>query len=176
METRKGVDVIVKAAAELVNHRGRRDCHFLLCGDREGEASRFEPLYGHSPAEEYISFGGYRSDLHLVEPSCYVGAIASTGWDSFTYSSIEMQACGLPMVVSRLQGLVETIVNGETGLFFDPGDYVELADKLEYLLDHPDARSRMSVQARARVLKDFTVEQQVSHLVEVVRRVLEEKR
>jgi glycosyltransferase involved in cell wall biosynthesis len=172
MEARKGVDVIVKAAADLVNVRGRTDCHFLLCGNREGEETKFDSLYKRTPAEQFITFGGYRSDLDDVQPSCYLGAIASTGWDSFPYSSIEMQACGLPMVVSRFQGLAETIINGETGLYFERGNFSDLADKLEFLLDHPDARSQMSVQARARVLKDFTLEQQVSRLVEVVQRVL----
>ena len=124
----------------------------------------------------HVTFGGYRSDLHEVAPSCYVGAIASTGWDSFSYSSIKMQASGLPLVVSRFQGLVETIVEGETGLFFERGNCTDLADKLEYLLDNPDTRSRMSIEARKRVIEDFTVEQQVGRLIEVVRRVLEGNR
>jgi len=112
MEERKGVRVIIEAANELVLRRKRKDVQFLLLGNRKGEETNFGDLYIGSETEKYIMFGGYHDDINKIIASCDLGVIASTGWDSFTMSSIEMASTGLPLVVSNLQGLVETIDNG----------------------------------------------------------------
>lgn len=170
MEPRKGVHVLVQAAVELIA-RGRRDVHVLILGNQPGEEARFAPLYRDTPAAQHITFGGYRDDIPALLPSCYCGAIASTGWDSFTMSSLEMAASGLPLVVSRLQGLVETIDEGATGFSFTPGDAADLAAKLTVLLDDPARRAAMGAAARARILARFTVDRQVAALTAAVRRV-----
>ncbi|HEY5604580.1 MAG TPA: glycosyltransferase family 4 protein [Gammaproteobacteria bacterium] len=165
MQTRKWVYVIVKAAAELINQRNRKDIHFLLVGNKIGEEKQFDEYYTNTPAEDYITFGGYRNDIPDILPSCYVGTIASTGWDSFTMSSIEMASTGLPLIVSRLQGLVETIEEGKTGFLFDPGDHNALADKIEYFIDNPSIRNEFSSQARKRTEMEFSKETQLQNLV-----------
>jgi len=60
-------------------------------------------------------FGGYRSDLDLLQRGCYAGVIASTGWDSFARSGLEMQASGLPVLVSDLRGLREVMEHDVSG-------------------------------------------------------------
>ncbi len=168
MEKRKGVDVIVKAATELINERGRGDLHFVLCGDRPGEKAAFDRLYMGSGAERYISFGGYRNDIPQLLPGCYAGIIASTGWDSFTFSSMEMAASRVPLLVSDLIGLNEAIVDQQTGLLFTPGDHLQLADRIEYLVDNPATRDEFGQNAFDRVNGEFTVEKQKAALLEVL--------
>jgi len=170
MEPRKGVHVIVAAAAALVNGRGRRDVHFVFLGNRPGEETRFDPLYKGTAAEDCITFGGYRDDVSEIMPCCHLGAIGTTGWDSHTMSAVEMAACGLPVIVSDVPGLREA-VSDESGLRFPPGDAEALADRIEFLLDHPDAAARMGHAARARVEAGYTREHQVEGLVRVVRAV-----
>jgi glycogen(starch) synthase len=87
-------------------------------------------------------------------------------------SSLEIASCGLPLLVSRLQGLVETIEEGETGYSFTPGDHDELAMRITGLLEDPARRDRMGVRARQRILSGFTRQQQIDNLVEVVGRVI----
>ncbi len=176
MEERKGVRVIIKAAVELTLQRKRKDLHFLITGNKNGEEKTFEPLYKGTEAEKYITFGGYRNDLHLIEPSCYAGTIASTGWDSFTMSALEMASCGLPLLVSNLQGLAETIEDGKTGYSFTPGNNTELADKVELLADNPDKQNQLCTNARNRVLEKFTLEKQEEKLVDTVKKVTRLKR
>lgn len=171
MEERKGVRVLMAAAQELVDVRGRRDVHFLLLGNRDGEERPFLDLISDSLAREHVTFGGYRGDVPLILPNCHLGAIASTGWDSFTVSALEMASSGLPLLVSELQGLVETVDPGTTGFTFPPGDAQSLANLTEGLLDDEEARSRISAAARRRVLDRFTTEKQVQELVSVCRSV-----
>lgn len=172
MEKRKGVDVIIKAAAILINEKNRSDLHFLFCGNRPGEESIFNDLYKGTTAEEYITFGGYRSDIPELMASCFTAVIASTGWDSFPRSSLEMAAAGLPLVVSNIAGLNETIDPGVTGLLFTPGDNVDLADKLDYLSDNPAIREQFSRNAIKRVRKYFTLDIQKRELRQTINDVI----
>ena len=166
-ERRKGCDVLVRAAMRLAETRD--DFHFLLCGNKPGEEAWLLDVLGDHPARRHVTFGGYRSDLPDVMPTCYVGAIASTGWDSFTVSGLEMQASGLPVLVSDLGGLPEAIEDGVTGYTFGVGDDDALAARLAQLLDAPTRREAMSKAARERVLARFTRAHQVDTLVRTCR-------
>ena len=170
-EERKGVDVLLRAAVELADDRGREDFHLLLLGDRAGEAERLEEIVSGKEAASHVTFGGYRDDLSRIFPHCDIGAIASTGWDSFPASALEMASCGLPLLVSELQGLVETIDEGTTGYTFPPGDHCTLADRIEELLDEPDRRARMGRAARRRIDEEFTIDRQIDELARICRSV-----
>lgn len=170
-EARKGVAVIMQAARQLCNERGRRDVHFVLLGNRGTEARPFHDMIAGSPAEGFVTFGGYRHDVERLHRSSVMGVIASTGWDSMTMSSVEMQASGLPLLVSRLQGLPETIEDGRTGFTFTPGHGAELADRIAQLLDDAGLREAMASAARSRALRFLSRERQVSELSAVLAQV-----
>ena len=118
-------------------------------------------------AAKYVTFGGYRKDIAKIHQSCFVGVIASTGWDSFTMSSIEMAASGLPLLVSDLQGLRETVIDGKTGFLFTPGDSSRLAQLLLKITQGPALRDRLGAESRKYVLQKFTKNRQIGELVKV---------
>jgi glycosyltransferase involved in cell wall biosynthesis len=168
MEARKGVDILVKATAELVNERLRQNIHLVVLGNRSGEDKAFDHLYRGTQAEGHITFGGYRDDVPRILAGAYVGAIGSTGWDSFTMSSVEMAACGIPLVVSRLAGLDETVDDGKTGFTFPVGDHSALANRLAQLIDDPNLRRQMSEASRERAVERFTILRQVDELASTI--------
>jgi len=175
MEKRKGVHVIMASAIKLVDDLGLKNIKFLICGNRPGEEEIFLNTLRASNASDNVIFSGYRDDLDVILPSCDIGVIASTGWDSFPMSSQEMAACGLPIVVSRLQGLVETVENGVTGMLFEPGDANELSECVLSLLNDSEKRKSMSKAARRRVESGYSIDIQVERLISVVNRVIENK-
>ncbi len=165
MEPRKGVHVILRAAVELAARNAIRGVHFVLCGNRPGEAEALLPIIAGSGAEGHVTFAGYRRDVEHLMRSASIGTIASTGWDSFTMTAVELAASGVPLVVSNLQGLAETVVDGETGVLFPPGDHVALAERLLLLLANQDRLLQMGRAARHRAVRDFSAEQQVAGLI-----------
>lgn len=165
MEERKGVAVILNAAVSLVKKRGFKDAHFLLCGNKEGEVEQFYQIYKETEADNYVTFAGYRQDIPQLMAGCYAGIIASTGWDSFPRTSLEMAVAGLPLLVSNLPGLNETIIDNETGFLFQPGDAEMLADRIEKLVSEDAARSLMGEKARQRIKNEFTLEVQKNNLI-----------
>jgi glycosyltransferase involved in cell wall biosynthesis len=170
MERRKGVHVIVAAAAHIINNLHRKDLHFLFLGNRGGEETVFDPLYRGTEAESYITFGGYRDDVAQLQSASYMAVIATTGWDSHTMTAVEVAASGLPLVVSDVPGLREAVAE-DTGLLFPAEDHLALAERICTLADDGRLRQQMGAMARERVLKGYTREHQIAGLEAVVRQV-----
>lgn len=170
MESRKGVATIMHAANHIAGRRERDDWHIVLFGNKGDEHIPHAALLT-AEAREHVTFGGYRSDLNEIQRGCYAGVIASTGWDSFTLSGVEMQSSGLPLLVSDLRGLREAVENGISGFIFPAGNASALADAMEKLLDDAALRVRLSTQARERIERGFSSEIQLRRLTEVLQRI-----
>jgi glycosyltransferase involved in cell wall biosynthesis len=170
MEERKGVRVIMQAAIHLVDELGYSDVHFVICGNKNNEADVYEQLLVDKKARAHVTFAGYRSDIPALVRDAHIGVIASTGWDSFTMSSIEMMASGLPLIVSDLQGLSETIVDGENGFLIPPGDYQALAKRIKMLADNDDLARSFPAASRRRAETLFSVEAQIASFAALLRK------
>ena len=82
--------------------------------------------------------------------------VAPSLWaEPFGMVAVEAMACGRPIVASKVGGLADSVVDGETGFLVPPGNAVALADKLRILLDDYELRLRMGRHGRARVEEDF---------------------
>lgn len=176
-EERKGLAVLIRAAIDIIDRRRRRDIHFVLAGNRTADqASPYRNLLRGSTAEGFVTFAGYRSDLPSIFADAYLGCIPSSGWDSLTVSAIEMQASGVPVIVSALQGLPEAIIPGETGLTFRPCDHQALANLIIRLVDDTDCRKRMSKAAVRHASLHFSEVVHEARLAEVMRQQFLRKR
>lgn len=71
---------------------------------------------------------------------------------------IEAASVGIPAVASKIYGLTDAIVEGETGLFHRVGDSKELAEKMSWLAEHPEERLAMGKTARLRARYEFSQE------------------
>lgn len=171
MERRKGVHVLVSALAEIVNVRGRTDIHLLVLGNQPGEEMAFGSIIDGTKAHSYVTFGGYRTDIAELHRSIFAGVIASTGWDSFTLSAVEMTASGLPLLVSDLVGLNEAVEHGITGFRVPTGNVAAWADSIIRLADNEDMRNEMGDAARARALEKHSPDVQLDCLESTVRAV-----
>lgn len=168
MEERKGVRVLINAMNRL-NQLGAIDAfHLLICGNRGDESAPYEALIDGQETRDHVTFAGYRHDIARLMQSSYLGVIASTGWDSFTMSSVEMMASGLPLIVSDLQGLRETTEPNRTGFYINPGDSEALAQTILYYADNDRLYRQHSMQARERALANFSVRLQIDRLSRVL--------
>ncbi len=167
---RKGIGTLVDAAIELLHVRRRTDLVFLFCGNRGDESRQFESKYENLDIAPWIRFLGYRTDVLEILQSSFCGVLPSTGWDSFTMSSVEMAATGLPIIASRLQGLEEAIVHGTTGLLFEPGNAQALADTIERLANDPELARRYGRNGRERCERELSTTVQQRSFVSALRR------
>jgi glycosyltransferase involved in cell wall biosynthesis len=67
-------------------------------------------------------------------------------------------AAALPVVASRVGGIPEAVVDGETGQLVRPGDPGVLRDAIRSVLDDPDRAALFGRAGRVRVEKHFSLE------------------
>jgi glycosyltransferase involved in cell wall biosynthesis len=84
------------------------------------------------------------------------------------FSVLEALACGTPVVVSAVGGLIETVEDGVTGWAVPPGDARALAAALRDALDHPEEARRRAAAGRAIVRSRFETGAAFDALAEVL--------
>jgi len=105
------------------------------------------------------------SDRHVREPwsndivACFAAmdvlAFPPIRRESFGRVSAEAQACGLPVVASRVGGIPETLREGVSGLLVTPGDVPAWTDALATLVGDSTLRARMGAAGRAQAEERF---------------------
>jgi glycosyltransferase involved in cell wall biosynthesis len=145
-EAIKGFHVLQQACEKLWQHR--HDFLLVATGEPAGQVNAFTRFIGWISQEELPS--QIRAADVLVVPT-----IAQEG---LSRTSVEAMGVGRPVVASRIGGLPFTVSDGATGLLCEPGDPVDLARKLELLLDDPSLRQRLGAEGRRRFEQEFTWE------------------
>jgi glycosyltransferase involved in cell wall biosynthesis len=156
----KGVDVVLRAAAQL-----NRQIPLVLIGRPvTGYLERLPPGVLHLGRWPH-------SAIMQAWSRCTLALIPSICPDACPTVAMEAMATGRPIIASRIGGLTDIIVDGETGLLVPPGDPQALREAIERLLDDPDRRERMQVLARQRVTA-FQARSVVPRIEQVYREVL----
>jgi glycosyltransferase involved in cell wall biosynthesis len=78
--------------------------------------------------------------------------------EGFGVACLEAMAHGRPVVASGVGGLLDLVVNGETGIVVEPGNVPALRNALERLLANPALRRRMGEAGRRRAAEHFSWE------------------
>ena len=118
---------------------------------------------GEVPRENLLSLvsGAY---LQIVPSECYEG---------FPMVILEAFAGGTPVVASRVGSLSEIVLDGETGLHFKAGDPVDLARRVNSLIERPELAYRMGMKAREIFLEKYTAEKNLDLLIGIYSRARE---
>ena len=78
--------------------------------------------------------------------------------EGFGVACLEAMAHGRPIVATRVGGLLDLVVDGETGITVPPRDPTALRSALERLLADPELRRRLGAAGRARARTYFSWE------------------
>jgi len=108
-----------------------------------------------------------RYALVLIFPSLW--------YEGFPMTIVEAFASGLPVVASRLGAMTMVIEHGRTGRYFCPGDAVDLAAQVDWVLAHPSELQRMRQAARAEFEAKYTAERNYEMLMQIYTDVLEKR-
>jgi phosphatidyl-myo-inositol dimannoside synthase len=158
---RKGQDTLIRAMPEVRRHVP--DAVAMLVGDGPAR-DRLERLVGEVglPPQAVVFTGGV---AHSETPEFYAAADAfamicrdrrlGLEVEGLGIVFLEAQAAGLPVVVGRSGGAVDTVRDGETGFVVDPLDPQAAAGALVDLLGHPGRARAMGAAGRQWVRSDW---------------------
>lgn len=89
--------------------------------------------------------------------------------EGFGVSIVEAMASGLPFVGTKNGGVLETVIDGITGILVDPGDVESQADAFLDLAQNPALRQEMGEAGRKRVFDNFSPQQEVDQLRSILK-------
>lgn len=85
---------------------------------------------------------------------------------------LEAQAVGLPVIASRVGGIPESVVDGETGFLVEPKDIEAIADKMIYLFNNYNLCRVIGKNGRAHVYKNYNIKQLNELLVNTYKEIV----
>ena len=161
---RKGVHLLLKAFKELVVKF--KDLKLVVVGPLADHFGEIEPSqyakmlmeYAEKnlPRDSYVFTGSVDRDiLRKMYSIAYICVLPSYA-DAFPMVLIEAMASGCPVLGSNAGGIVDVIEEGITGFTFKKGDYMDLREKLEVLINNKKLRKTMSTNCRKLAEKRYS--------------------
>jgi len=163
LEPVKGAQVVIEAARGICEKFA--NVKFLIAGEGslrqklEQEAEKFN-------LKDKCLFLGWREDVPeilaildvLIQPSLNeaVGRIF-----------IEAGASGVPVVATKVGGIPEIVLDGQTGILIEPNDAQGLAQAVISLLENEEERKRMGLNAKNRVNEKFSAQSMVDSIAQI---------
>ena len=156
----KGIDVLLEAHAQLNNQ-----IPLVLIGRPvTGYLERIPP--------NVLHLGRWpHSAIMQAWSRCTIALIPSICPDACPTVAMEAMTMGQPIIASRIGGLIDIVVDGQTGLLVPPGDPQALRGAIQRLLDDPERRECMTMMARQRVM-EFQAKSVVPRIEQVYREIL----
>lgn len=155
----KGQELVVRAMALLRDQYPDLACVFVgdtARGERD-YLERIEALVSELGLAGRIKVTGYRSDIADFVAALDFQVHASIAPEPFGRVLLEAMALSKPLVASGGGAVPEIVVDGETGLLFEPGAPEDLARCMRRLLDDPDFASRIGRAGFARLHEKFSI-------------------
>lgn len=78
---------------------------------------------------------------------------------------VEAMAAGLPIISTDHGAIAESVIHNENGFIIEKRSPIQIAEKIQYLSDHPEIRKRMGNKSRQFYLANFTEEKMVERLM-----------
>jgi len=111
----------------------------------------------------------------LMATSAFL-VMPSEWYEGFPMVLVESFAHGLPVIVSRLGSMAEIVEDGVTGLHFEPGDAEDLAEKAQWMIDHPRQCREMGENARQVYLEKYTPEKNYQMLMRIYKEAIDARK
>jgi glycosyltransferase len=157
----KGLSYFIEAVKILLDRFP--SCHALIAGS--GDADTYLKTCGNKWMNIHFSGMLDKRDLYELYAVADIGVMPSLH-EQCSYVAIEMMMHGIPLIASTSTGLCEMVEEGVTGLHVPVEEYPDrveirselLAEKMQYLLQHPQERKRLGKNARRRYETVYSLE------------------
>ncbi len=131
---------------------------------------RLEELARELGVAEHIVFTGEREDPGEILAALDIFVLPSRS-EGFGRANLEAMAAGLPVVSTRVGGIPEVVIDGETGILVPPNRPESLAEAITALAKDPARRKRLGTAGRKRAA-DFSLPKMADGVAAVYREIL----
>ena len=149
------------------------NAHFVLIGDGERRPD-LEKLAAELGIADVTHFLGSRSDVAEILPAFDLIALTSHN-EASPVSILEALSCEVPVVSARVGSVPETVIPGQTGALFEPGDLEGFVSASLDLLGDREKAAQFGRQGRQHVVEQCSLEAMVQGYETLVERLFQAK-
>lgn len=170
----KGQEVVIRALATLRDEFPDVTC--LLIGDiargEESYRAEIEHLVAQLGLAGRVLLTGFRADVANYVNALEIQIHASTAPEPFGRVLLEAMALSKPLIASGGGAVPEIVVDGTTGLLFEPGNPDALGRCLRKLLQDRKLAAQLGSQGRRRLEDEFSIDHNIELTQHLYTRVL----
>ncbi len=168
-EERKGQTVLLEAMKELVNNTLPK-AHLVLVGEGPDEAMLKAKVkeFGLSDSVSFFEFT--REPVYIYE-RIDVLALSSLYKEGLPNVLLEAMSMATPVVSSRMAGVPEVVINGETGFMVEPGSKDELSAAIVKLCSDETVLKQMGENGRRMMEEKFDKQVQFDEFLQYFHKV-----
>jgi glycosyltransferase involved in cell wall biosynthesis len=170
IEEGKGQTDAVRALGQLIGQGVQVELNLVGTGDR-GALERVKSAVSCCGLENLVKFTGQVHDPSPIVKGSDIALMCSRS-EAFGRSTVEAMKLGKPVVGARGGATPEIIRENFNGLLYTPGDYVDLAQKIKFLIDNPEVARQMGENGRRWAQEEFTVEKYARKVLQVLEEAL----
>jgi len=149
------------------------DIHFALAGDGP-ERSKLEDGIKLAQLKTRFQFLGHLDDMNPFYAGLNVYMNTSVH-EGIPMTILEAMARGLPIIAPRVGGIPEVVDDGVQGFLIDGRDPQAFAEKIMLLYNDRELWQRMSLAAREKAERCFSVEKMAQGYLDIYRKLCGEK-
>ena len=171
LHAQKGNEFLLAAAKTVLVERS--DAFFVIAGYGPLRR-RLEAQARSLGIDSQVRFLGFQSDMRTVLAALDIFVLPSL-WEGMSNAVLEAMAASKPVVATAVDGNVEQVVDGETGLLVPPADAEALATALLTLLRDSEKAREMGRAGRRRAEREFPLERMIDAHLRLYERLLKDK-
>ena len=168
--------LLLMKAAKLLLEDGYSNIKYLIVGSPPAGQYHFleklKKVINEYSLQEYVQIVPFSDDIWPFWRQCDIAVVPSTEPEPFGLVSLEAMSVEKPVIAAGHGGLVDIVVDGETGLLFEPNNCESLKNALARLVNDENLRYSMGKKGRERVCEVFSVAKFVEKFDEEYRWVL----
>jgi glycosyltransferase involved in cell wall biosynthesis len=167
LNTRKGVDQVLRAAAEVLKSRPDAVFDIVGSGDQEPGLKELARQLGITSS---VVFHGYQQKELIAEflgrSSCF---LFCTNFDIWGLVLVEAMAAGVPCLASIRAGSTRDLIrDGQTGFAVDFSQTESVANRILWVLDHPVEAEALGARARQLIEQEVNLARSAEGFVKAV--------
>jgi glycosyltransferase involved in cell wall biosynthesis len=165
----KGHRTLIEAAPRILLAHPSARFYFVGALENPPYQHELQTLLAERGLSDRIHFTGWRNDVQDIIRAMDVVVIATTTPEPAALMLMEAAAMERPVVATLTGGTAEIVADEETGLLFQPGDAIQLADRVGRLLGNRELGRTLGKRARERVEQEFDLDRHLTVMFELYR-------
>ncbi|MEL6461531.1 MAG: glycosyltransferase [Cyanobacteria bacterium J06621_15] len=172
---KKGIEYAIRAIAEVA--KVYPNVEFNIIGDGELK-ERFLQIIQELEITDKVNLKGWRNQKEIIsildETHIFIApsVTASDGNQDAPVNTLkEAMAMGLPVIGTLHGGIPELVEDGISGFLVPERDEKAIAQKLIYLIEHPEIWEKMGLSGRKKVETHYDTDKLNSELVEMYQQI-----